>query len=899
LSQRIDVYLYLVDPSPEKSEDPASNVDILDLWGGSIVQSHRCLELLLDQPETTLVELEQRVPSATKILGALQRTILVNELSLVPKGQRDHSIQVHDCAGPTRQVEIARDVILHLLNGGVREEDIVMVVPDLRTFEPLIRSTFGPARMFGSWRPSASALPDLSYQIVDPGASEVTEFVSAVERLLDLLISRVDSNDVLGLLHLPEVRTRFKVSSQAVAMIESWVTQAKTVWGISGAHRRRFGVDVPSPRDTPPNSWGALLERLYLGLAIDDFGESMFFGSSVPLEVDIDDLGTVGMLASIIATIGNAAEFVRERHDAREWADCIERLVSDVIAPAPTLEWQVEAWATGLASIRGDLASFDLDLSFADFREMLARSYAMRPAPMRLFDGGMMICPPQTLRWIEHRIVMVLGFDEGAFDGDGQDVDDLLYKSHDFVVLTPADEARASLLSVVLQAREQLIIMRTGTSLRDNEKVETSVAMAELFDAVQAIRDEPTGKDAGISISHRRHGFHSSNFIVNSDVADATGWAPWSFSSRERKIAESFLSERGPFPAGGQIRADRTLYLTISELASVLTRPVEEYVRRTLDITLTSGDEDMLDLLPVELSALETWKTVSRFLPGSAAPVLRGPEWFRDLPDEERRAIVRRSLQRFQAEGQAPVGALWRDRESVETRTALLQRETVKLLRGRDCSLVPVRHSISLFGITVRLLDEVAVYEWDDGSSGPFLLSPSKRDPEKLVALALGLIATSRTDRGSSSARFVMRSDNDAVEVGTLGMKGSKGDFESIQRRTLIDATLAMAATMLSQIVPVTMESLLSGAEVGIEKFLTPEWGREVNVIHKWVLSDWPDDALRGCLAPDDLCAILGLEERPLFEVLSRTAQKVFSAVVNIEDFSGGDSVNSTAAVAW
>ena len=60
-------------------------------------------------------------------------------------GAGDDSIHVHSCHGRSRQVEVLRDAILHLLEEDPELEarDVIVMCPDIEHFAPLIQATFG------------------------------------------------------------------------------------------------------------------------------------------------------------------------------------------------------------------------------------------------------------------------------------------------------------------------------------------------------------------------------------------------------------------------------------------------------------------------------------------------------------------------------------------------------------------------------------------------------------------------------------------------------------------------------------------------------------------------------------------------------------------------------------
>ncbi len=60
----------------------------------------------------------------------------------------DRSVQIHACHGRARQVEVLRDVVLHLLadDPTLEPRDVIVMCPDIETFAPLIQATFGSGR---------------------------------------------------------------------------------------------------------------------------------------------------------------------------------------------------------------------------------------------------------------------------------------------------------------------------------------------------------------------------------------------------------------------------------------------------------------------------------------------------------------------------------------------------------------------------------------------------------------------------------------------------------------------------------------------------------------------------------------------------------------------------------
>src|ERR1700674_5039035 len=88
-----------------------------------------------------------RSPPST-LLGRLQHDLWSNRRpqATLADDPGDDSVQFHACFGATRQVEVLRDALLHLLarpGSDLTEDDIVVLCPALDRFAPLIEAAFG------------------------------------------------------------------------------------------------------------------------------------------------------------------------------------------------------------------------------------------------------------------------------------------------------------------------------------------------------------------------------------------------------------------------------------------------------------------------------------------------------------------------------------------------------------------------------------------------------------------------------------------------------------------------------------------------------------------------------------------------------------------------------------
>ena len=93
-------------------------------------------------PDTLLARIQADVREDRQPPGAP----LPGEPDLRPRSTRTtERVQIHACHGRARQVEVLRDVVLHLLEDDptLEPRDVIVMCPDIETFAPLIQATFG------------------------------------------------------------------------------------------------------------------------------------------------------------------------------------------------------------------------------------------------------------------------------------------------------------------------------------------------------------------------------------------------------------------------------------------------------------------------------------------------------------------------------------------------------------------------------------------------------------------------------------------------------------------------------------------------------------------------------------------------------------------------------------
>jgi exodeoxyribonuclease V gamma subunit len=532
----------------------------------------------------------------TTLLERIQRDIQTDTApaSDFSPDPADRSIQIHTCHGNTRQVEVLRDQILHLLadDPTLTEDDIVVFCPALDEFAPLIESVLGPPAGSGGRSDEAPlpGAPTLSYRLTDRSLRATYPLLGALGALVELLDSRFSDAAVLDFANLGPVRERFGLDDDNLTTLADWVDKANTRWGLDGAHRERWGI----PASYEAGSWRSAIDRLLLGITISDDPDSLAVGQILPIGVEGSNTAVAGRLADLLARLANLADVVQGTRPAQEWLRLLQDAAATLFAVDPDLAWQ----QTRLANVLEDLAAqavigaenCGVDLALADIRHLLGSHLQGTAGRADFFRGGVTVSSLTPLRGIPYRVVCLLGMDESAFAAGSPNGDDLTSADPRLGDRDRRSDARQSLLETVLAAQENLVVIRTGHSVVTNQPVPAAVVVAELVDVLTNTID-PVVRQSTISqltIAHPRQSFDQRNFAtVGSPTVGAGLTGPWSFDPLARAGAAARLSPGKARPFLAAPLADTTsAVIALADLREFLVHPPQWFLRSILEIRL-------------------------------------------------------------------------------------------------------------------------------------------------------------------------------------------------------------------------------------------------------------------------------------------------------------------------
>ncbi len=581
------------------------------------------------------------------LLGWLQSDIAANAVRSQGRtpATDDRSVQIHNCHGAARQVDVLREVLLGLLQDDptLEPRDILVMCPDIETYAPLIVADFGLGDVVRGAHPAHR----LRVRLADRSLTQTNPLLGLAAQLLALADSRATASEVLNVAQAAPVRARFGFTDDDLEVITRWVRQANIRWGFDQQHRQPYHVDFVH------NTWRFGIDRILAGVAMSD-DSNAWIDATLPL----DDVGSnrvqlAGQFAEFVCRLRHVVDALTGARPLRQWLAALSEGITMLTRIADSEAWQTSQMQREFAEVLAQADSrVDTALRLPDIRALLSGQLSGRPTRANFRTGTLTVCTMVPMRSVPHRVVCLVGLDDGVFPRlSVVDGDDMLARNPMTGERDIRSEDRQLLLDAIGAATETLIITYTGANEYSGQPRPPAVPLAELLDALDMttpnkIRDR-------IVVNHPLQPFDFRNVVPGKLVPNV----PLSFDPtvlRAARVATADRRERPKFITG-TLPPPPPDDVSLADLVGFFKDPVKGFFR-ALEFTLPRDVDGVQDAIPVDINNLEEWTVGDRML----RDIIRGM-----TPEDARQAEWRR--------GTLPPGQLgWRKATEIRDQAVLL-----------------------------------------------------------------------------------------------------------------------------------------------------------------------------------------------------------------------------------
>ena len=592
-------------PEPVRVNSFDDNVDsMVSMW---LRGAHDAQMVLASQGTSPALQPLVAVEVAEDLLHSLQNAVRHGVALPTSFTPGDPSFQVHRAHNLGRQVEIARDAILHAFHDipDLEPHEVVVVCADVEAASPLLEAAFG--REVGG--------KPLPFIVADRGLRHVDEGASLLDNLLTVVTGRFSITDIMTVATSPLVMQKFGASSDDVSSWYRLIERTRIRWGSSADHRKRMGVQS----DENAHTWIAGLHRALVGALLPDAEPDIDFGGAVPLpDLDAADLESVGRLMAIVSAMSSLEQLANTTPELTvvQWADAVEETLSSVaIGNKGELDDAREAIDTLRGYVRDARGAeiSHLTVTFEHFVEQLKEQISSAPGRQPLRTGAVTATSTVPLRGVPFKVVCLLGFDEGTMRTGETEGDDLTARQIFMGDIDSRIDQRRSILDAICAASHRVVVTCNGRSIKNNAEVPLITPLAELLDLCERCGVEEDPKNKGflqVEYQHPRHFSSPLNFIKGKIVPGMV----WSHDDVAlRSITEEHSQTQAAIEADVAVARmaevpEEDPYRIVSprELESFMRDPLSAFVRSGLGInTWNNEEDDEPATIPLELTQKE------------------------------------------------------------------------------------------------------------------------------------------------------------------------------------------------------------------------------------------------------------------------------------------------------
>ncbi len=505
---------------------------------------------------------------------------------------QDDSLVFVQAHSAVREIEVLHDQLLQWLGAASSEltpQDIMVMVPDMAVFAPLIHAVFG---RFAKDDPR-----HLPYSVADstPLAHPVMQ---AIEHLLQLPSLRLTLGDWLSLLEVEAVQSAFELAPADVDVLQDWLHSACVRWGLDAQHRLQWGMPAGMAQGEQ-NTWSQGLRRLLLNYAMgrQTTASTTWQGVHGVPDAHVGGLEArlLGSLSEWLAAMEDSLQMLSVPHTPADWLGVLQRLLQRFFKPTHDSDarWlqralePLEQWVQHC-----ETAALTDALPLMVVREQWLAHLEAPGLQQRFLGGGVQFATLMPMRSIPFKVVCLLGMNDGDYPRS--------QAVRDFDLMRLPEQRRAGdrsrreddrylFLEALLSARARLYISWQGWRSTDHAEQPPSVLVAQLRDHLaRGWNQAPPVRTPPLQAFSARY-FSSSD---SEWVTHASEWEP----------------AKLPAPSHAAPQVSSPLALSLQDLQQLLRQPLNVYYRHRLQLRMLQPEVAPDEHEPFELNRLQNFQ---------------------------------------------------------------------------------------------------------------------------------------------------------------------------------------------------------------------------------------------------------------------------------------------------
>lgn len=501
----------------------------------------------------------------------------------------DQSISFNLAHSRLREVQVLKDAILTEMKRDpeLQPKDIVVLIPNLTTYAPLFHSVFD----------LTTDTHRLPITVSDRSELEELPLFRAVDAILNLGRSRATVSEVLDLLDISVVRSKFGIEQDQLEKIRHWVTEANVFWGWDDRHWEELEF-----QSNGQHHWEFAKQRLLTSVLMSSDASS--YNGVIG---DIDIAGTdIDLLSRFILFIDQCQCLFWKQQQvltAAEWQIELSEHIASIIDSDHS---DAEALSTVFKRINSFFeavsdAKYDDAIGLDTLRVPLSETLLSTRNSQRFASGRINVCTFLPMRSIPFKMVCMIGMNDGEMPRVVQRQNlDIVQREPRLGDRRPASEDKFMFLEALMSAQSTLYLSWLGEDIEKSTVLEPSILIQELRQFIE--QRYADGILNRITKRHPLHAFNPSYFAETPEDAI-------SFNGRFSETTpalESFASDNG-------VDIELPTSIAIEELTQFVCAAPKTFLRH-IGVMLEEAEyENNLDIEPFDVNALVSWSSLTEY----------------------------------------------------------------------------------------------------------------------------------------------------------------------------------------------------------------------------------------------------------------------------------------------
>lgn len=506
---------------------------------------------------------------------------------------QDHSIQIHACHSPIRELEVLHDQLLALFEADhdLKPRDIIVMAPDIDLYAPYINAVFG----------SVSDKHTIPWSITDCTIETESTLFQAFLQLLELPKMRFTASEMIALLETPAIASQFELDTQTLQNIKHWINSSGIRWGDS-IHSFNHS-ELPSIHR---NNWEYGLKRMLLGYAMPSHHESLFEDVLPYQGIEGQQSNDLGRLFSFIDHLKTFKAHLSQPHDVQHWLVIINQLLDTFFAVDSELFicQKIRDTLSDLAK-NIHLSGYQSRFSIQVIKHFLQSTISGLDSGNRFLTGQVTFCSMVPMRNIPAKVICIIGANDTAFPRSQPSQGfDLMTKKPQLGDRIRRDDDRYLFLEALLSARACFYISYIGRNIQDNSQMLPSCLVIELLDYITGgfnLTDK-SGIQSAIVTNHCLQPFNQAYFNKNPLFTYNKQWLDAVIAHYQKpKSTQNIIS--APLEISPEYQE-----LDLDSLIHFFMDPARFLLKKQLSIYLEEAVQIPKDTEPFNLDHLETYQ---------------------------------------------------------------------------------------------------------------------------------------------------------------------------------------------------------------------------------------------------------------------------------------------------